>query len=164
MAVAASAAAATQAVTRLDLGFDMTAPGDQVSVPVLLEVPEGVQVGRTTNEVAFPTKILSFAEAKTELKGAKVETAVKADAKNKDLSIVTVTVSSPEAIPTGVVASLVFKVAKDADGKEPVKLGNVARVFGPGSDPRPIEPVEGRDGEVKLSGAPPVIACFFYMH
>jgi hypothetical protein len=151
--------------TRVDLGFDMTMPGGEASMAVLLEVPEGVQVGRTVNEVRFPKKVVSFVAVKTEVPDAKVQSEVHDDPKNADFSIVRVTVSSPaKPLPAGVVASITFKVAADAKADESVALGNAPRAFGLGPDPRSIEGVEGRDGEIKLSGAPPVIACFLYMH
>jgi hypothetical protein len=156
---------APEHVTRVDLGFDLTTPGSTASMAVVLDAPEDVHIGRTVNEVAFPKKVLSFVEGKTTVPDAKLQTEVRDDPQNKDLSIVTVTVSNPDKpLPVGVVASLTFKVADNAKADQPVMLGNTARAYGPGPDPRAIDGVEGRDGEIKLSGAPPVIACFLYMH
>jgi hypothetical protein len=157
-------APAEKKVTRVDLGFDMSTPGSSVSVPILLEAPEGVEVGRTVTEVSFPNKVLAYEDVKLYVDGAKVETDVRIDPKNAELSVLKVTVISPKPIPTGMVASIAFRVDKTAPTTDPIKLRNVAKAFGIGIDPRAIEPVEGKEGEIQVSGTPPVVTCFFYMH
>ena len=69
------------------------------------------------------------------------------------------------ALANGIVAILVFKVAEEPPEHQAFKLRNVARALGTDDPPSPIEPVTGSDGEIELFGsAPPVAACFSYMH
>ncbi len=149
--------------TRLDLGFDMSIPGTPVSIPILLEVPDGIEIGRVVDEIAFPSGVLSFDGTSTSVADASVTTRVAVDPGNPDRSVLTVTVTSPQAMRTGTVASVVFKVAKDA-AAESIRLGNVPRAFTAGPSPQPITPIEGREGEIQLSATAPATTCLFYMH
>jgi hypothetical protein len=126
-------------------------------------------VGKTVSEVSFPAGALSFVRARNgvaaDLADAKVETAVRPDPKKAGSSILTVTVTGGgTAIPSGIVASLSFTVAKDASVGQTIALAHTPRAFSTGSEARPVEPVTGRDGEITVEGTAPIIACFYYMH
>jgi hypothetical protein len=157
-------------LTRLDLGVETGRPGTHVTLPVVLEVPEGVEVWKTVSEIAFSNSLLTFVEARAgvaaDLAEAQIKTEVRADQNKKDTSIITVTVtSSSRAIGSGIVASLSFKLSKDAPNNQTITLAHRPRAFAAAKDPRPIEPIAGRDGEIEVGGGPPpVLACFFYMH
>ncbi len=149
--------------TRLDLGFDMSIPGTPVSIPILLDVPDGIEVGKIVDEIAFPSRTLSFDRISTSVADATATTTLAPDPRHPDRALLTVTVTSPQAMRTGTVASVVFQVTKDA-AAESIRLGNVPRAFTVGVNPRPITPIEGREGEIQLGAAAPETTCFFYMH
>ena len=154
--------------TSVDLGFDIGEAGVEVSLSIQLKAPDGVQVGTTVNDVAFPTKWLQFQEVRvgpsTE---AKVASSLKLDGENQGEEIVTVTVTAVQdtTLTNGIVAFVVFKVAEEVPEAQVVKLKNVARALNTSVPPSPIEPVTGRDGEIELlASTPAIIVCFFYMH
>ena len=154
--------------TTVDVGFDMGEPGLTVSLPIQLNAPEGIQVGTTVNEVAFPAQYLQFEEVRPgAFAEAEVTASLKEDAENEDNTIVQVTVTAKpgETLPNGVAAFIVFKITDEAPGHETLKLRNVARALDTSVPPSPVEPVTGRDGEIELLGSTPaVIICFFYLH
>jgi hypothetical protein len=134
-------------------------------VPIILEVPEGVTVGATVNEIRFQADLLKFEEVTLGDAGiaadAKVETDLQPAKEDPKQSVLTVRVTGTKGMKTGTLASVGFTVAKQAEGT--IVLNNKPQAFTPGSSPQPLSPVEGVNGEIQL-GAPPVIACFFYMH
>jgi hypothetical protein len=154
--------------TTVDVGFDLGKAGDTVSLPIELNAPEGVAVGATINEVTFPTKWFRFEEVRRPPSAdVEVKAAVKEDDKEGGNAIVQVTVTAKQgtALPIGIIASLVFKIADEARESQVFKLRNVARALSTNVPPAPIEAVTGKDGQIELLGsAPAVIACFFYMH
>jgi hypothetical protein len=156
--------------TRLDLAFDTALPGSEVSLPLSLEVPPGVRVGRTVSEIEFPTGTLTFVAVRpgvaADVAEATVEAVVRADPKRAGLSILTVTTASAGApIPSGIIAMLAFKVSAEAKPGATIVLPHAARGVPHGSESRLIEPVVTRNGEIKIESATPaVIACFFYLH
>jgi hypothetical protein len=166
---AAGTAAAVQA-TRIavDLGFGMGKAGGSVSVPLALAAPDAVEVATTVNEVTFPTRWLSFAEARAARDAdVDVTAAVRPAGNGEEQAIVTITVTAQpgRSLPNGLLANLAFTVAADAAGPHVVKLANVARAFPKASPGKPLDGVGGKAGEVEvLPGDPTVIACFFYMH
>jgi len=154
-------------VVRIDLGFDNTTPGGEVLVPIMLDVPRGVEVGRTVNEVTFPNGVVSFEQVKpgiaAEIAEARIEADLQRHPERADMSIVKVTVTGGrEGISSGLLAFLVFRVSKDAPANV-ITLGNVPRAFTAGREPRPLSPVNGKDGEITVT-AVALISCFFYMH
>jgi hypothetical protein len=154
--------------TSIDVGFDMGEAGRTVSVPIELKAPDGVRVSATINEVTFPSKLFTLEEVRpSPVVEADVKSAVKQDEKDAANSVVQVTVTAKQgsALPNGILASLVFKIADDAKESRVVKLKNVARAMTAAAPPAPIEPVTGKDGEIELLGsAPTAVLCFFYMH
>ena len=155
-------------VTTVDVGFDMGEPGFSVSLAIQVKAPDGIQVGTTVNEVAFPSQFLQFEEVRVgPYAEAEVTASLKQDEENEDNMIVQVTVTAKEGqtIPNGVAAFMVFTIINEAPGHQLLKLRNVARALNTSVPPSPIEPVTGRDCEIELlSTTPAVIICFFYLH
>ena len=160
-----------QNTVRLDLGFDNTTPGGEVLVPIMLDAPTSVEVGRTVNEVTFPNGVVSFEQVKPGIAAEVAEAVIEADLQphpeRADMSTVRVTVTSGrDGISSGLLAFLVFRVSKDALADAPanvIALGNVPRAFTVGRESRALGPVDGKDGEITVTVAP-LISCFFYMH
>jgi hypothetical protein len=155
-------------VTSMNLGFDVQQPGHEVFIPLVLDVPDGVELDTAISEVTFPNQLLSFNEVASGLSaqaaGAEVRAVVQIDEQNPQDSIVTVTVSTPQGrpIPSGVIADLAFTISEDAAVEQTIKLKNVVRALNGAEGP--VEPVMGTEGEVQVTENPPIFACFFYMH
>ena len=156
--------------TRLDLGFDTEQPGHEVVMPLMLDLPEGVEVRTAISEISFPTDLLSFggvsAGLSAQAAGAEVNAVEKPDDQNPENTIVTVTVSTQQegAIPSGMIADLVFTISEDAPIELTIPLGNVVSALTTDDPPRPVDPITGKEGEIVVSATSPVFACFFYMH
>ncbi len=155
---------------RLDLGFGQSPPGSHVSIPIILTLPRGVQIGSATNEITFPTQLLSFQEARkglaAEVVEAEVTTEVKQNDQDPESSILKVTIEGKAgmAIPRGVLVDLVFNISEQAQLGETIVLKNFASAVSPDDPPQPIDPVTGNDGEIVIDETAIVFACFFYMH
>ncbi len=159
-----------RSITTMNLGFDVQQPGHEVFIPLILDVPDGVEVATAVSEVTFPNQLLSFNEVASGLSaqaaGAEVGAVVEIDEENPEDSIVTVTVSTAkgQSIPSGVIADLAFTISEDAPLEQTIKLKNVVRAFTTDDPPGPVDPITGAEGEVQVTATPPVFACFFYMH
>jgi hypothetical protein len=157
-------------VTSLDLGFDTEQPGHEVIMPLILDLPEGVEVGTVVSQITFPTQQLSFAEVTAGLSaqaaGAEVTAVEGVDDQNPENTVITVTVSTGGggAIPGGMLADLIFTISEDAFLEVSVTLENAVSAFTTDDPPRPVEAITGKAGEILVTATPPVFACFFYMH
>ncbi len=155
-------------VTSMNLGFDIQQPGHEVFIPLILDVPEGVEVETAISEVTFPNQLLSFNEVASGLSAqaanAEVRAVVEVDEQNPEDSVVTVTVSTEkgQSIPSGVIADLAFTISEDAALEQTIKLKNVVRALT--TDDGSVDPITGTEGEIQVTATPPVFACFFYMH
>jgi hypothetical protein len=155
---------------RLDLGFAQSPPESHVQIPLTLALPRGTQIGSVTNEITFPTELLSFQEAikglSVEIAEAEVATEVHPDEDNPENSILTVTIVGKAGgmITRGVLVDLVFVISKQAQLGETLILRNTASALSPGASPQPLDPVTGNDGEILIDKTAVVFACFFYMH
>ena len=139
-------------------------------MPLMLDLPEGVEVRTAISEISFPTDLLSFggvsAGLSAQAAGAEVNAVEKPDDQNPENTIVTVTVSTQQegAIPSGMIADLVFTISEDAPIELTIPLGNVVSALTTDDPPRPVDPITGKEGEIVVSATSPVFACFFYMH
>ncbi len=155
-------------VTTMNLGFDVHQPGHEVFSPLILDVPDGVEVETAISEVTFPNQLLSFNEVASGLSAqaasAEVRAVVEVDEQNPKLSVVTVTVSTVKGqfIPSGVIADLAFTISEDAAVEQTIKLKNVVRALT--TDDGSVDPITGTEGEIQVTATPPIFACFFYMH
>jgi hypothetical protein len=160
----------TRKATRLDLGFSQTPPGSHVSIPLILTLPRGGQIGSATNEITFPTRLLSFQEARkglsAEVAEAEITTEVRQDDQNPENSILKITIEGKAgiAIPRGVLFDLTFNISEQAQLGETITLKNKASAVNLEDPPQPVDPVTGNDGEIVIDEIPVVFACFFYMH
>lgn len=156
--------------TNLDLGFDTEQPGNEVVVPLILDLSQGVEVVQVTSQVTFPAQLLFFegvtAGLSAQAAGAMVSAVKTTDENNPESETLTVTVSTKRggSIPSGIIADLAFTIAEDAPIELTIKLGNVVSALTSDDPPRPVQPITGKEGEVLVSATSPIFACFFYMH
>ena len=157
-------------ITRLDLGFDTEQPGHDVLMPLILDLPEGVEIATAVSQITFPTQLLSFGGATPGLSaqaaGAEVSAVEKNDDQNPENTLITVTVSTGPggAIPSGMLADLIFTISEDAPIELTITLGNVVSALTTDDPPRPVDSIMGKEGEIVVSATSPLFACFFYMH
>jgi len=160
----------SQRPTRVDLSFGQSPPGGTVAISVILTPPRGVEIGSTTNEITFPTQLLSFHEAikglSAEVAESEITTEVKQDDQDPESSILKVTIKGKAgmAIPRGILADLMFNISKQAQLGDIIVLKNAASAMNTDDPPQPIDPVTGSDGELVIDETAIVFACFFYMH
>ena len=163
-------ASSTDRPVRLDLGFGQSPPGSHVQIPLTLALPRGTQIGSATNQITFPTNLLSFREVRAglsvDMAEAEVTTDVLPDKGNPENSILTVTIvgKAGAVVLRGVLVDLVFSISEQARMGETLVLKNVATARSPGDSPQQVDPVTGSDGEILIDETPVVFACFFYMH
>lgn len=166
---AAAAPAPEPTRPALDLSSDIQSAGSEVVLTLSLSVPNGMEVGKAVSEVTYPGKLLVFLEVRrglsAEAVGADVSSENKPgpDAENSILKV-TIAVKEGDFIPPGMLADLVFVIAKDAPQEKLVALTNKVSAWTAKSPPSVIDGVTGKDGEVQITATPPVFACFFYMH
>ena len=145
-------------VTTMNLGFDVQQPGHEVYIPLILDVPEGVEVETAISEVTFPNQLLSFNEVASGLSAqaanAEVRAVVEVDEQNPEDSVVTVTVSTEKGqyIPSGVIADLAFTISEDAAVEQTIKLKNVVRALT--TDDGSVDPIIGTEGEIQENRLP----------
>ena len=156
----------------VELGVEIAARGEQLRLPVILS-GKGKPVRSIVVRVTYPNARLQFAEVlrpgaarSTDAKDPET-TDVSAEpvtAGTSDQGAIDVRVNSKPGAPLadGIVALLVFKVAKEAEPGD-VVVTNTARVIMDGSDEQSAARV--KDGVVTILETPPtVVSCFFYMH
>jgi len=156
-------------VSRLNLGFDKSTPGEQAYIPIILSLADGVEIGKIITEISFPTERLSFEEARkgasADSVDAQLQSAVKMDDENPDNSILEVIVTSEanKAIPSGIVVRLIFQISDLAPTGEMIELTNRAEAFTTDDPSQPVDLTVG-NGEIETLDIPVMFACFFYMH
>ncbi len=164
MIVAGSLCAAEEAV-RVDLGsieFTFTSEGGkELSIPLSLTATG--KIARVSTEIVYPSKYLTFLKGAARGKGVKFEAATKPESEKTRL-VVTVAAESGQALGTGVIAELEFKISPlTPDGV--LALANFPRAYGLEDPSTPLEKVEGNFGSIEVSTkVEPIISCFFYMH
>lgn len=149
----------------LDLGVivDTFAPGDLVELPVTLVTRYDPQVGSVSFEVAFPAAVLSFKGAalggavKTE--GAELNTQLR-DGEDGERKILSVDISSTEAIGQGLLVMLTFEVSQEIAINHDIQLENLSQ-SSKSLDGGDLS-ARGLDGSITSIEFIP--ACFFYMH
>jgi len=156
-------------VTRVELGFDQSVPGEQTFIPIALKPGAEAKIGKIITEIVFATNLLSFEEARkgTPLKSidAEVSTRIKEDEENSENSILEVIITSPtgEAIPGGNLVFLTFRIALEAPRAQMIQLENRTRAMSTNDPPEPVE-VATAGGEIENLDIAAVFACFFYLH
>lgn len=159
-----------EALARVTILPVKAAPADARPVPIEVTLGRGIELGSLSMTIGFPIELVTFqkvelggiaeglgAEAKAELKEEKGE------------SVVQLTIATPEkngarmALPQGRLASLWFKVAKDAKPETVIPLTIVAATATGIKAGDGTVKLETRDGQIVVSH-PLITACFFYMH
>ncbi|MBI4484242.1 MAG: hypothetical protein HY652_15310 [Acidobacteria bacterium] len=170
-------AQATRAPTgpRLSLGISSGASEVEVEVPLTFTPVRGMEAGRIEAQITFPSRTLSFLkvtgyllsqqEIKIEAKAREVKGHSEDSPTGSVLEISVESASSNKPLPGGVLANLVFTVAKDAQ-PEVVALGIQAKLWTLTDPPREIKPpeLELYEGRINLQEPRVFFGCFFYMH
>ena len=149
----------------LDLGVivDTFAPGDLVELPVTLVTRYDPRVGSVSFEVAFPAAVLSFkgttlgGAVKTE--SAELNTQLR-DGEDGERKILSVDISSSEAIGQGLLVMLTFEVSQEIAINHDIQLENLSQ-SSKSLDGGDLS-ARGLDGSITSIEFIP--ACFFYMH
>ncbi len=149
----------------VDLGVivDTFAPGDTVEIPVTLVTRNDPQVGSATFEMAYPAAVLTFKDAvlggAVPGEGAQLNTGLQ-DGKDPEKQILSVDVSSSDAIGQGLLVTLTFEVSEEIAINHEIELENLSQSSRSldGADLR----ARGLGGSITNIEFIP--ACFFYMH
>lgn len=164
------ASVSAQEKVRVDVGVDITSPGETVFLPVTFSAPEGVQVRRIILELSFPSQVISLKEAimgpAGQSAGAEIKEELLPSEGGEDEgqeTILRLDISAPGPIPNGELLRLGLEVSHSSETDNVVKIRNLkATAISAGGEE--LE-AEGADGIVTVFGEGEVlIACFFYMH
>lgn len=156
--------------TVLSLGEASASPGEPIVVPLTLSPAESVDVGTVEVRLTYPTAVLSF--VKSEPSGLalgtdatlEAEVTAASDAKSSVLHVsVSAASGSGKPLPAGPLTYLTFKVSAEAKPETPIAMMVTATAFTAGTPRRAVEPLVAPNPKITVA-APPVTACFFYMH
>ncbi len=148
---------------RLLLGIAFGTSGVETELSLRLTFPRGVQVGKVQAEIILPADKLVFVRA---VGRAASGGDVRLDQDGEDVApgvLEIVAESSARPIPSGVVATLVFRVADEVE-PEIVAVGLRGRLWAYPDVSQEITPVETYEGRVNIQEPAVFFACFFYMH
>lgn len=159
-----------EAMASLTIGQAKGSPEGQMPAPINLTVGKGIEVGSLTMTIRFPAEPVVFLRVElggvAEAMGAEATAEVKEE---KDEAVVQLTIATPEKggarapLPTGALADLWFKIAKDATPDTVIPLTIVAATATGTKAGAGTVKVETHDGQISVS-KPIVTSCFFYMH
>ena len=153
--------AQTEDQSRLILGTDKGAKGDEVFIPLTFSPALGTKIRRISATISFPADAVLFVSARQSAS----EVEVRAESTpGSSASVVRVEVESQETdgIPSGVVGLLTFKVNQETEVGRTVKFDLTAEAL-PAGDSTPVV-LTTVPGEIELTQVPVVFACYFYMH
>ena len=163
-----SIARAQEKTATITLGSDTAMAGGTVVIPIAFHAKEGVKIKALSVEILVPDKFLRLRAARTslgtEMAGGEVKTEQSSTPEKAGVSILKVTIASQKALPTGVVATLEFRLAEQVGdtGKLPLESSKVTATT---MDGRTLTDVARRNGEVAISKTPPTfVGCFFFTH
>jgi len=150
--------------SRLVLGADKGAKGDEVFIPLMLSPAPGAQIAKISATIGFPSEALQFVSAKP---GAPPDSRV--EVRSEDTpgdasgSMVKVEVESrvPDGIPAGIIGLLTFKVSEQTAAGRTIALDLKAKALAVGGAQVLLAVVAG---EIELTQVPVIFACYFYMH
>jgi hypothetical protein len=140
-----------------------------------LAIAEGMKVSELEVTVRFNKDLLIFSRVELAPQGkaddVKLTTSVEDDPEKKSDSILKITAVGPQALGSGAIADLFFRInpkAKPPGGgtghkaaKFTAQLKKEARVkLAEGS----LIAAAGRDGEIDITSGTAIFGCFFYMH
>ena len=154
---------------RLDLGFALGARGFETELSLTLRLVREVEVGKVEAEILFPDDQLAFIGARpAAAEGVPVEVELQPmeqhadDAGQAVLKVVAESVEGP--IPAGVLATLVFRVAEEAQEADLIDVELRASLWAYPDISQEITPLETYDGRVTVQEEEVFFACFFYLH
>ena len=155
-------------VARVILGSDTAMAGGTVLIPIALHAKEGMNIGSLSVEIPVPEKLLRFRAARTSLRaemaGGELKTEQVASPEKAGISILKVTVAAQKPLPSGVLATLEFRVAEDVGNASKIPLHS-SRVTVATVEGKTIADISRKDGEVAVSKTPPTfVNCFFFTH
>ena len=172
------AAPLTQASTAaeqpsMSLGMDVTGPGQQTILTIVLAQTGETKLKQVIGRVRFPVELLSFLEVKldsgSEGDPLRIDTAVEPnqqDAGETPFATLVVSLTSDSAMGEGLLASLVFLVLPEALQHNPVQVFYSG--MGITLEGEEVELAQNQETQIivmEIPEAPEYVpACFFYMH
>ena len=155
----------------VSIGDTAAPPNWELSVPVMVKMAEGAEVGRLTMRLAYPAKPLRYIRVKPTETLLRAGFDVKAAAPKVTGDTGSVELEFKPAdkestlLPSGTVAILVFKVGVDAEEKSASMTANDLKAWGPGPTAPAVTAVAKGPAVFVVSPAGlPIFGCFFYMH
>ena len=163
-----SIARAQEKTATITLGSDTAMAGGTVVIPIAFHAKEGVKIKALSVEILVPDKFLRLRAARTslgtEMAGGEVKTEQSSAPEKAGISILKVTVTAQKGLPTGVIATLEFRLAEQVGDttKLPLQTGKVMVTTVEGQT---LTDIAQRNGEVAISKPPPAfVGCFFFTH
>ena len=158
----------TEKAVTITLGSDTSMAGGTVVIPIAFHAQAGVEVKTLSVEIPVPDKFLRLRAARTslgtEMAGGEVKTEQSSAPEKAGISILKVTIASQKALPTGVVATLEFRLAEQVGDTSKLPLES-SKVTATTMDGRTLTDIARRNGEVAISKTPPTfVGCFFFTH
>ena len=157
-----------QSGPRVDLSGEVALVGETPKISLSLEAA-GEEISAVESVISIPS-VLVFVRVElsevAESASARIETQFQAGTEDEQNQLVVkVKSGGPQPLPDGLIAFLVLQVPESLVHGEDFKeltLQNKSTVTG--QDEQPTE-VQGRTGSLTvMAQAPPIIACFFYLH
>lgn len=164
-AARAQTGAAPVAHPRLSLGISAGAPGSDSEVQLKLAGPPDMGIVRIEAVITLPAGKLDFDKVTGSLLAAEVvksQTALQQANDGRPMLLLSLDSGSPDRpLPAGVLATIKFKVRKDA-GLGVLALGLTVKAFA--RDGQPVDPVSAFGGRINIQEPAIFYGCFFYMH
>jgi hypothetical protein len=116
--------------------------------------------------VTYPKALLEFDKIDPSGLALSVDALVTGEMKagpDEASSTLEIRISAKQALPSGPLAYVGFRIGKAAEPETSIALAHVAEAMTAGTPPRVVEPVVAAPAAIRVA-APPVPACFFYMH
>ena len=161
-------ARAQEKAATITLGSDTAMAGGTAVIPIAFHANGGVHIKALSVEIPVPDKLLRLRAARTslgtEMAGGEVKTEQSSAPEKGGISILKVTITAQKALPTGVLASLEFRVAEQVGDTSKVALQS-SKVTVTTVEGQTLTDVGQRNGEVAISKTPPsFVGCFFFTH
>jgi hypothetical protein len=132
----------------------------------MLSAPDEVSVGDLTVRLTFAKALLGFEKIDPSGLALSVDASVQAETKagpDEESSTLEIRVAATKALPSGPLAYVSFKIDESATPETSIALEHAAEAATTDRPPRRVEPLVAEPASIRVS-APPVPACFFYMH
>jgi hypothetical protein len=164
------AAGNPNAQVKVSVGDTAAPPSWELSVAVAVNVAYGEEAGRVTMVLKYPAKALNYLKTKSteKLRDAKFEFKASKPVISGDTGAIALEFlpgSGGKLLPTGTLAILVFKVAKDAPEKTyPMPVESI-QAWAPLPGAGVLTAASARNATfIVTPPGLPILSCFFYMH